>query len=84
MKPLDFCLGFYRNYILVYKGKENEKHVDISFLFKESYISKTMVEIQWYPEPSFTDGDIVETLRHVNCIRAAYIGETRIFYYLVH
>ena len=74
MKPLDFCLGFYKKDILVYKGKDNEKHVDISFLFKGSYISKTMVEIQWYPEPSFTDGDIVGTLRQVNCIHAAYIG----------
>ena len=50
-----------------------KKHVDISFLFKESYISKTMGEMQWHPEPYFIDGDIVGTLRHVNCIRAAYI-----------
>ena len=32
-----------------------------------------MGEIHWYPEPYFTDGDIVGTLRHVHCIRAAYI-----------
>ena len=66
--------GFYQKNVLLYKGKDNEQSVDITFLVKESYISKSDGEIQWYPEPYFTDRDIVGTLRHVECIRVTYQG----------
>ena len=44
-------LVFTEKNVLLYKGNDNEQSVDITFLVKESYISKSDGEIQWYPEP---------------------------------